>query len=110
MTHIAICWEKGLQWTALALATDIRRAGAAVDYMLSGKAQRQFERAKRDGANEIITVREEDCRVWRRYGRSVTGTLEEVRHYELWLADETDSLPDPPDHMLSFDPAQEFGA
>ena len=103
--HDAVCWEPGQEWCAFTVAASIRSAGIACDYALQGKADKQFDRAKRDAAQDIITVRASDCRIWRRDGESVPScTLDQVIAYYKWLADDTDTFDDPPDFMLGIYP------
>ena len=105
--HDAVCWEPQQEWRAMAVAKAIRAAGIPCDYAFQGKADKQFDRAKRDGAENIVTVRADDCRIWRRDGQSVPScTMEQVIAYYEWLGDGTDTLDDPPDFMLDYSARQ----
>ena len=105
--HDAVCWEPGQEWRAYTIAAAIRAFGIPCDYAFQGKADKQFDRAKRDGAENIVTVRADDCRIWRRDGQSVPScTMEQVIAYYEWLGDGTDTLDDPPDFMLGYSARQ----
>lgn len=100
-SHTAICCRNGSAKPGVALATELRRMGAAVDLLYTGKLDKQFKRAKLDDPAIILTIREDmTCRMWFRWRKAVECSLQDARHYLVWLADETDLIADPPDFML----------
>lgn len=102
--HVAICFERGHAPAATTLALILRRAGITSDLAFSGKADKQFKRAHKDGAATIITILSDTAtRMWRDWGRGVTDTTDAIRDYLLWLYEEDDTLPDPPAHLYSED-------
>lgn len=102
MTHYAICWERGREFDALTIATALRRSGIATDCALSGKAAKQFDRAKRDGAFCIATVRQDgSLRVWHKWRSGIDATRDDFIAYARWIDDDTDTLAEPPEYMIT---------
>lgn len=96
---VAVCCERGCEQDALTLAVRLRRAGVPCETRLRGK--RQFDKAKAAGASNIVTVGPDETRYWSRFdNRSVALTVDEVVSYEGWLADDSNTLPDPVDVLL----------
>ena len=99
--HYAICHDHGLAMDALALAIKLRRNGIVTDCASSSKARKQFDRAKRGGAQTIVTVKHDGmCRVWWPYRSAINATIDDFLAYALWIEDDGDTLPEPPEYMV----------
>lgn len=106
MSHIGVCYNRGLSQVAFRLAVQLRRAGITCDYSSGGKPQKQFDRLKRDGATVIIQVQTEDQCVmwWASDGQRRRGTIDQALEYHLWFEDETDTLPQPDGPFIRLQP------
>ena len=101
MSYVAICCRRESAEAGLVLATTLRRMGEPVSLQYSGKLNRQFEREKNAGAHTILTIREDmTCRLWFRRVRGVETNLSDASHYLTWMAEEGDTIPDPPDYLI----------
>ncbi len=100
-TFAAVCFAPGMENEAIRAAATLRRSGIAVETTFGGKLQKQFDKARKAGANRILSIETpEACRYWRSYAPTVTEPLREVLHYELWLADDQDVLDEPLDSLI----------
>ena len=100
MSFAAVCYDPGRVLDAVRIAAEMRRAGEITELPLSGKREKQFARAKKDGAWSIVILRKEGTVLWRRLTPTIEATVDEVIHYYRWINDDSDALDDPPSRFF----------
>lgn len=96
----AICYDKGQECAAIALAASLRRMGIAVDMSMGGNAQKKFPKLCKSGAWFVVYVRDGNARLWRRWDKTINAPISDILSYMAWLHDDIDMMPEPPAYML----------